>query len=121
MAKKKNNIMKPNQSIAKVKSIRISTRKLGLLAGLIRNMKADQAIAQLSFSKKKVAKDVKMCLNAAIANAENNDNLNIDRLYIAKVLVGKAFTMKRMMARAKGRGCRILKQFSRLTIIVEER
>ena len=121
MTQKKENITKPTQSIAKVKAIRVSHRKLNLLAKLIRNMKVDQAVAQLSFSKKKVAKDIKTCLNAAVANAENNYNLNIDKLYIVKVLVGKAFVMKRMMARAKGRGCRIMKQFSRLTIILEER
>ena len=121
MTKKKENVTKPNQSVAKIKAIRVSHRKLNLLAGLIRNMDVDKAVVQLSFSKKKVAKDIKTCLNAAVANAENNYNLNIDELYIAKVLVGKAFVMKRMMARAKGRGCRIIKQFSKLTIILEER
>lgn len=121
MVKKEDNKIRSNQAIAKVKAIRISTQKLGLLASLIRNMKVDKAFAQLTFSKKKVAKEVKSCLNAAVANAENNNNLNIDRLYIAKVLVGKAFIMKRMMPRAKGRGCRIIKPFSRLTIILEER
>jgi large subunit ribosomal protein L22 len=121
MTSKKGNDTSLNQSIAKVKAIRVSHRKLSLVADLIRNMKADKALAQLSFSKKTVAKEVKECLNAAIANAENNNNLDIDRLYILKVLVGKAFVMKRMMARAKGRGCRIMKQFSRLTIVLEER
>ena len=121
MTNKKGNAVKSNQSIARVKAIRVSHRKLSLVAGLIRNMKADKALSQLSFSRKKVSKDIRVCLNAAISNAENNYNLDIDRLYIVKVLVGKAFVMKRLMARAKGRGCRILKQFSRLTIVLEER
>jgi len=121
MTKKKGNIIESNQAIAKVKAIRVGHRKLNLVAALIRNMKADKAVEQLNFTRKKVAKDIKTCLNAAISNAENNYNLDIDRLYIASVLVGKALVMKRMMPRAKGRGCRILKRFSRLTIILEER
>lgn len=121
MVKKLGNKITPTQALAKVKAIRVSHRKLSLVAGLIREMKADKALSQLTFSKQKVSKDIKECLKAAIANAENNYNLDIDRLYILKVLVGKAFVMKRMMARAKGRGCRILKQFSKLTIVLEER
>jgi large subunit ribosomal protein L22 len=121
MTNKNGNNASSAQSIAKIKAIRVSPRKLGLVAGLIRNMRADKAIDQLTFSKKTIAKDVKACLNAAIANAENNNNLDIDRLYIMKVLVGKAFVMKRMRPRAKGRGCRILKPFSKLTIMLEER
>lgn len=109
------------QAVASVRAIRVSHRKLSLVAGLIRGMKADKALEQLTFLRKKVATDVKACLNSAIANAENNNNLDIDSLYVSKVLVGKSLSMKRMMPRAKGRGCRIVKQFSRLTILVEDR
>lgn len=110
-----------HQAVASARSIRVSHRKLSLVAGLIRGMKADKALEQLSFLRKKVATEVKACLNSAIANAENNNNLDIDSLYVAEVLVGKSISMKRMMPRAKGRGCRIVKQFSHLTILVEER
>lgn len=109
------------QAVASVRAIRVSHRKLSLVAGLIRGMKADKALEQLTFLRKKVAIEVKSCLNSAIANAENNNNLDIDSLYIAEVLVGKAISMKRMMPRARGRGSRIIKQFSRLTILLEER
>ena len=110
-----------SQAVASVRAIRTSHRKLSLVAGLIRGMKADKALEQLAFLRKKIAPEVKACLNSAIANAENNNNLDIDSLYVAQVLVGKSLSMKRMMPRAKGRGCRIVKQFSRLTIVVEER
>lgn len=110
-----------SQAVASVRAIRTSHRKLSLVAGLIRGMKADKALEQLTFLRKKVAPEIKACLNSAIANAENNNNLDIDSLYVAQVLVGKSLSMKRMMPRAKGRGCRIVKQFSRLTIVVEER
>ncbi len=123
--KKENKIMPeqntPVSAVAHVKAIRVSHRKLSLVAGLIRNMKADKALEQLRFLRKKVAKDVGACLSSAISNADNNLNLDIDSLYVSKVLVGKSVSMKRMMPRAKGRGCRIIKQFSRLTIVVEER
>lgn len=108
-------------AVAKLQAIKTSVQKLNLVAAVIRGMKADQAIVQLSFMQRKVAAYIKACLNSAIANAENNHNLNIDNLYVSKVLVGKSFTMRRFRARAKGRGARILKPFSKLTIEVEER
>jgi large subunit ribosomal protein L22 len=109
------------KAIAKLAAIKTSVQKLNLVAELIRGMKADMAVVQLTFNNKKVSKDVKNCLLSAIANAENNLNLDIDSLYVSKVLVGKAFTMRRFSARAKGRGTRIMKPFSRLTIELEQR
>lgn len=106
---------------AKIPTIKTSVQKLNLVASLIRGMKANEAMVHLEFVKKKVAKCLRECLNSAIANAENNANLNVDNLYVSKVLVGKSFTMKRFRARARGRGAKILKPFSRLTIEVEER
>ncbi len=101
---------------ASAKSLRVSPRKLGLLASMIRNMDINDAIVQLSFSKKRIALDVKKCLLAAIANAENNFGMDIDNLIIKSATVGKALVMKRMRPRAKGRGARILKPFSNLYI-----
>lgn len=119
MAKTKS-LTNDNQALAKVKSIRVSPRKLNIVAGAIRGMKAEDALVQLEFMKKRVAKDVRACLQTAVANAENNHNLNVDDLKISEVLVGKSFVMKRMRPRARGRSSRIHKPFSGLTIIVEE-
>ena len=110
-----------NQAIAKVKSIKTSVQKLNLVAEVIRGMMADKAMVQLKFMRKKVALDVRQCLQAAIANAENNHNLNIDDLFVRSVLVGKALVMKRMRFRARGRVASIHKPFSNLTIVVEEK
>jgi large subunit ribosomal protein L22 len=110
-----------NQAIAKSTLIRTSPRKLGIVGDLIKGMKASEALAQLTFCKRRISHAVKTCLLSAIANAENNHNLNIDNLYVGKVLVGKSFTMKRMRHRARGRNARVLKPFSNLSIIVEER
>lgn len=109
-----------NEASAKASNVRISPRKLGLVAGLIRGMKVDEALIQLQFSRKRIAKDVRKILQSAIANAENNHNLDIDRLFISEVRVGKALVMKRFHARARGRGARILKPFSNIEIIVRE-
>ena len=109
------------QSIAKLKSIRVSPRKLSLVADMIRGLKAESALMQLTFSRRRIANEVKACLNSAIANAENNHNMNIDSLYISSVLVGKSFVMKRMMPRARGRSSTIIKPFSNLTITLQER
>jgi len=102
------------------KSLRVSPRKLGIVASFIRNMKASDALVQLSFVKKRIALDVKKCLQSAIANAENNLGLDIDKLVVTHSTVGKALVMKRMMPRAKGRGVRINKFFSNLYITVTE-
>ncbi len=101
--------------------IRISPIKLGYVAGLIRGMKVDQALTQLAFSSKRIAQDVRKTLQSAIANAENNFNMNVDALYVAETWVGKSLVMKRMHTRARGRGARILKPFSNLTIILREK
>lgn len=118
--KVENNINMANTSIAMANNLRVSPRKLGLTAGLIRNLHVSNALIQLSFSKKRIAKDVLKCLQSAVANAENNHNLDIDNLFVAEVLVGKAIVMKRFRARARGRGFRIEKPFSNLSIKLVE-
>lgn len=102
------------------KLLRISPRKLNLLAQSIRNTKVSVALIQLTFSKKRIAHDVKKCLQSAIANAENNFGLNIDDLVITSATVGKALVMKRMSPRARGRAGKIHKYFSNLYITVTE-
>jgi len=114
------NIDMLNFSSASVRNLRVSPRKLGLVAGLIRNLHVNNALMQLTFSKKRIAKDVLKCLQSAVANAENNHNLDIDNLFIAEVLVGKAIVMKRFSPRARGRGFRIKKPFSNLSIKLVE-
>ena len=110
-----------NEAKASAPMIRTSPRKLNLVAQLIRNMDASRAVAELTFSKRRIAGEVKKVLQAAIANAENNHQLDVDRLYVSSATVGKALVMKRFHARARGRGARIEKPFSNLTIIVRER
>ncbi len=109
-----------NEAIASNLTLRVSPRKLGLVAGAIRGKKASDALTFLNFDKKRISKDVKKVLMSAISNAENNHGLDIDKLVVAEALVGKAITMKRIQARAKGRAGRILKPFSRLSIRVRE-
>jgi len=110
-----------NQSIAKDNSIRISPRKLNIIAQSIVSMSVNKAINQLKFNQKRVSGNVLKVLNAAIANAENNKQLDIDSLVVKSAYVGKGLTMKRFRPRAKGRASSILKPFSRLTIILEEK
>ncbi|MEP2943316.1 MAG: 50S ribosomal protein L22 [Hyphomicrobiales bacterium] len=109
-----------NEARAMNKMIRVSPQKLNLVAQLIRGKKADKALADLTFSSKRIAVDVKKTLESAIANAENNHQLDVDNLVVAEAFVGKAMVMKRFRARARGRGARILKPFSHLTIVVRE-
>ena len=106
---------------AVIRHIRISPRKLNLVAGLIRGMSVNNALTQLSFSGKRIANDVKKALQSAIANAENNHNLNVDALYVKEAYVGKNLVMKRMHTRGRGRSAQILKPFSNLTLIVREK
>ena len=106
---------------AKARTIRVSPQKLNLVAETIRGLKADKALAELTFSKRRVAKDVKKVLQAAIANAEHNFGLDIDKLVVAEAYVGKAMVMKRWHAAAKGAGHRVLKPFSNLTVVVAEK
>jgi large subunit ribosomal protein L22 len=101
--------------------IRVSPRKLNLVAGSIRGLAADDALAQLTFEKRRVSNDVKKVLEAAIANAENNHQLDVDRLFVKEAFVGKTLVMKRFRPRARGRVGRIQKPFSNLTVVVKER
>ena len=108
------------QAYAKAKSIRTSGQKLNLVAKSIRGCNIKVAIDQLTFSKKRVSREVLKVLNSAIANAENNFGLDIDKLVVSEAYVGKSLVMKRMRARARGRAARILKPFSKLTILLKE-
>ncbi|MFN7173214.1 MAG: 50S ribosomal protein L22 [Thermaurantiacus tibetensis] len=108
------------EALAVAAAVRGSPYKLNLVAGLIRGRKAEEAVNILTFSKKAMAVDVKKCLQSAIANAENNHNLDVDRLFVKEASVGKALTMKRFATRARGRSARIVKPFSRLRIVVRE-
>jgi large subunit ribosomal protein L22 len=109
------------QAQAITRNMRVSPRKLNLVAESIRNLPAGRALADLTFSKRRIAKQVKKTLESAIANAENNHQLDVDKLYIAEASVGRAFTLKRFHARARGRGARVEKMWSNLTIVVRER
>ena len=108
-------------AVAKDNTIRVSPLKLGNMTRLIVNLKASKAINQLKFSQKRISKHVLKVLNAAIANAENNKQLDIDNLFVREAYVGKSLSMKRFRPRAKGRASSIVKPFSRLTIVLEER
>jgi len=110
-----------NEALAIGRMIRSTPRKLNLVAQLIRNLDASAAVAELTFSKRRVAGEVKKVLQSAIANAENNHQLDVDRLFVASASVGRAVVMKRFHARARGRGARVEKLFSNLTIVVRER
>jgi large subunit ribosomal protein L22 len=110
-----------NQAMAMARLLRTSPRKLNLVAQLIRGLKAEQALNQLSFNRRRISGEVKKVLMAAIANAENNHDLDVDRLVVAEASVGKSLILKRFRARARGRAGRIEKPFSRLRIVVEER
>lgn len=109
-----------NEAMAKLRMLKTSPQKLNLLAGLIRGKKVDRALNDLAFSKKRIAADVKKCLQSAIANAENNHNLDVDELIVSEAYVGKNLTMKRGRPRARGRFGRIIKPFSELTIKVRQ-
>ena len=113
-------VLKDNEAKAISRMLRVSPQKLGLVAGLIRGKKVATALADLRFSKKRIALDVKKCLESAIANAENNHDLDVDDLVVAEAYVGKALVMKRFHARGRGRAGGILKPFSNLTIVVRE-
>ncbi len=108
------------QAYSKAKSIRTSGQKLNLVAKSIRGCNIKVAIDQLTFSKKRISREVLKVLNSAIANAENNFGLDIDKLVVAEAYVGKSIVMKRMRPRARGRAARILKPFSKLTILLKE-
>lgn len=109
------------EAMAFAKMIRISPQKLNLVAGQIRGKSCESALGQLTFSKRRIAGDVKALLESAIANAENNHQLDVDRLYVAEATVGRAMVMKRWRARARGRVGRIQKPFSNMRLVVRER
>ena len=109
-----------NEAMAKLRMLRTSPQKLNLVAAMIRGKKVDKALNDLTFSKKRIAQDVKKCLQSAIANAENNHNLDVDELVVAEAFVGKNLVMKRGRPRARGRYGRINKPFSELTIKVRQ-
>lgn len=103
-----------------LRNLRTSPIKLNLVAETIRGMKVQAALTQLAFSRKRIAQDVKKALQSAIANAENNHNLNVDALVVKEAWVGKSMVLKRFHTRGRGRGARVLKPYSHLTIIVRE-
>ncbi|MBB6310141.1 50S ribosomal protein L22 [Xanthobacter tagetidis] len=109
-----------NEAKAIARNLRVSPQKLNLVAGLIRGKKVATALADLEFSHKRIARDVKKCLESAIANAENNHELDVDDLIVAEAHVGKGLVMKRFSPRARGRASRIEKPFSHITIVVRE-
>ena len=109
-----------NEALAVGTTIRGSAQKLNLVAGLIRGRKAEDALNILSFSKKAMAVDVRKVLASAIANAENNHNLDVDALVVAEASVGKSISMKRFATRARGRSSRIVKPFSQIRVVVRE-
>jgi large subunit ribosomal protein L22 len=113
--------LEETEAKAYVKALRISPRKLNLVAQSIRGKTAQAALAELTFSKRRIAHDVKKALQAAIANAENNHQLDVDRLFVKEATVGRAIVMKRFHARGRGRAARVEKWFSNLTVIVQER
>ncbi len=112
--------LKDNEAKAVCRMIRVSPQKLNLVAQLIRGKKVERALAELQFSRKRIAADVKKTLESAIANAENNHSLDVDDLIVAEAFVGKGLVLKRFSPRARGRAGRIEKPFSNLTIVVRE-
>ena len=112
--------LKDNEARAVLRTIRVSPQKLNLVAALIRGKKVSSALADLEFSRKRIAGTVKKTLESAIANAENNHNLDVDALVVAEAFVGKSIVMKRFNARGRGRANRIEKPYSHLTIVVRE-
>ncbi|MCD9149829.1 MULTISPECIES: 50S ribosomal protein L22 [Pseudophaeobacter] len=109
-----------NEAMAKTRMLRTSPQKLNLVAQMIRGKKVDKALTDLTFSNKRIAQDVKKCLQSAIANAENNHNLDVDELIVAEAWVGKNMTLKRGRPRARGRFGKILKPFAEITIKVRQ-
>jgi len=118
--KKRERALSDNEAKAVARMLRVSPQKLNLLAQLIRGKKVSAALADLEFSRKRIARDVRKCLESAIANAENNHDLDVDDLVVAEAHVGKALVIKRHAARARGRVGAIFKPFANLTIVVRE-
>ena len=114
-------LLDETEAQAILRNVRVSPRKLNLVAGLIRNRSAQDAVATLTFSKRRIAQDVRKALESAIANAENNHQLDVDRLVVTRAEVGKSVVMRRFQARGRGRAARVEKWFSHLKIVVAER
>jgi len=110
-----------NEASAFLRALRISPQKLNLVAAMIRGKAAQTALAELTFSRRRIAQDVKKVLQSAIANAENNHQLDVDRLYVKEATVGRAFVMRRFHTRGRGRSSKIEKHFAHLTVVVRER
>ena len=110
-----------SEAAASMRGLRTSPRKLNLVAAMIRGKAAQTALAELTFSRRRISGDVKKVLQAAIANAENNHQLDVDRLYVKEATVGRAFVMKRFHTRGRGRSARVEKHFAHLTVVVRER
>lgn len=113
--------LKENEAMAMARTLRTGAQKLNEIAESIRGLTAEKALARLAFSRRRIAGDVRKVLQSAIANAENNHNLDVDRLFVAEAFVGKSLTMRRWRPRARGRAGRITKPFSRITVVVRER
>ena len=114
-------VLGDTEAKAVVSSLRVSPQKLNLLAAMIRGKKVKTAIDELEFSRKRIAADVRKCVQSAVANAENNHNLDPDDLIVSEAFVGKQLVMKRFMARGRGKSSQILKPFAMLTVIVKEK
>jgi len=121
MALLKETLHKEGGALAKAKALRSSARKLNLVAASIRGKSASAALTQLRFEKRRISDEVKKVLQAAVANAENNHKLDVDKLYVAEAWVGRAFVMKRFHPRGRGKSAGIEKPYSNLTIVVKER
>lgn len=113
-------VLAETEARAMTKLLRVSPQKLNMVASGIRGKKVDTALAELTFSRKRIAREVKKTLESAIANAENNHDLDVDDLVVVEAFVGKGMVMKRWRPRARGRVGRIIKPFSRLTIVVRQ-
>jgi large subunit ribosomal protein L22 len=118
---KRERVLSESEAKAVVRNLRVSPQKLNLLAQLIRGKKVESALADLEFSRKRIAKDVRKCVMSAVANAENNHGLDVNELVVSQAYVGKNLVIRRFHARGRGRMSAIQKPFSQLTVIVKEK
>ncbi len=118
---KRARVLPETEAQAVARNLRVSPQKLNLVAGLIRGKKVAQALAELEFSRKRIAIDVRKCVMSAVANAENNHGLDVDDLVVAEAYVGKNLVMKRFHTRGRGRSAGIMKPFSQITVVVREK
>lgn len=117
---KRERVLADNEAKAITRNLRVSPQKLNLVAGLIRGKKVEAALADLEFSRKRIAQDVRKTVMSAVANAENNHGLDVNELVVAEAYVGKNLVMKRFKARARGRASSIMKPFSQITVVVRQ-